>query len=235
MHKISHYLRQITPWLSRIWLPGAVLLLALTGPGCASSGGTLSAAPTYKPSNVYKAGPFIPAHIRRVAVLPIGAAKGDWEANESRLELQPVLQGELGKTKSFEQVVVTPRELKDWTGRDVWLPEDKLPPDFFSKIASQTGCDAVLFARLHPFHGFKPLVSGWEIKLVDIHTVQIIWAVDELFDAGESVIAQSALQWYRQHPNAGLGRNVEPEAVLSSPRRFNAYALNTLFTTLPTR
>ncbi|MDB6033834.1 MAG: hypothetical protein JWM16_4172 [Verrucomicrobiales bacterium] len=212
-----------------------LVLLVLLAPGCSTCGGPLATTPAYKPSNVYKIGSLMPVHIRRVAVLPISATAEDWQANESRLDLQPVLQGELGKTKSFEQVVVTPIQLKDWTGREAWLPEEKLPPNFFAKIAAQTGCEAVLFARLHPFHGFRPLLSGWELKLVDVHTGQIVWAVDEVFDASEPVIAQSALQWFRQHPQAGLDRNVEPDAVLASPRRFNAYALNTLFTTLPPR
>ena len=227
---------QLVRILGHRLLGGAVLLcVAFVVAGCSTCGGTLVSTPAYKPSNVYKLGSLMPVHIRRVAVLPISATAEDWQANESRLDLQPVLQGEIGKTKSFEQVVVTPIQLKDWTGREAWLPEEKLPPNFFSKIAVQTGCEAVLFVRLHPFHGFRPLLSGWEMKLVDVHTGQIVWAVDEVFDASEPVIAQSALQWFRQHPQAGLDRNVEADAVLASPRRFNAYALNTLLTTLPPR
>lgn len=230
-HPLKQYSWLTSKWLSLVALP----LLLLFLPGCSTCGDKFIACSPYKPSNVYRSGPIIPVHIRRVAVLPISATPADWQANELRLELQSVLQSELGKTKSFEQVVVTQEQLREWTGRSSWLPEDKLPPDIFIKITAETGCEAILFARLHPFHGFKPLVAGWEMKLVDVHTTQIIWAVDEVFDAGEPVIAQSAMQWFRNNYQPGLDRHIESDAVLVSPRRFNAYALNSLFSTLPAR
>jgi hypothetical protein len=216
-----------------LWLAGAGVVSSLLF-GCAiSRGRPVPSLSAYTPNNVYRAAAFIPSHIRRVAVLPISAAAEDWQASEGRGPLEPILKSEIGKTKAFEQVVVTPEQLKTWTGRESWLPEDELPADFFKKLEQETGCNAVLFTRLHPFHAYRPVVMGWEMKLVDVENVQIVWAVDEVFDAGEPAVAFAAIEYFHAHGETGVDRGSESSAVLGSPRRFSAYTLAALLATLP--
>ncbi len=217
----------------------AVCLLAATVgmtlvSGCAMYRSKPTAAiSTYKPSNVFVASASIPSHIRRVAVLPISAAPNDWQSTEGRVHLEPILSSEVGKIKLFEQVAVTREQLKVWTGQESWLPEESLPPNFFARLAEGTGCDAVLFTRLYPFHAYRPVVVGWEMKLVDVRQANIVWAADEVFDGGEPSVAAAAVAYFHDHGDTGLDRASESSAVLSSPRRFSAYTLAALLATLP--
>src|ERR1041384_7744048 len=155
----------VSAWLCAVSVTGCTLY----------RGRPIATVSAYKPSNVFRAGPFIPSHIRRVAVLPISAAPEDWQASEGRCPLEPVLKSELGKIKAFEQVVVTREQLKIWTGQESWRPEDELPANFFKKIEEGTGCNAVFFTMFHPFHAYRPVVMGWEMKLVEVGKMAWRW------------------------------------------------------------
>ncbi len=223
-------------FLRKFLANGACFLLIGLGllGGCAfrsghDSSGTVA---TFKPGNIYKPCPFLPIHIRRVAVLPISPEKENWQAAAAWEDLQPVLFSELGKTKAFEQVPVTRAQLLGLSGQETWQPYEKLPANLFKKLEEITGCDAVLFTRLQPYHAFQPIVIGWEFKLVDVRTAQVIWAADEVFDAGEQPVARAALHYYRDHHHPSASDS-EPDIVLISPRRFGEFTLSALLGTLP--
>jgi len=102
------------------------------------------------------------------------------------------------------------------------------------QIQSATGCDAILFAHVRPFHAYKPLAVGWNLKLVECKTAEIFWSVDEVFDSAEAAVAKAAQDYGRQHFQ-DWHSSADPASVLDSPRRFSQYTLNTLLGTLPDR
>lgn len=181
--------------------------------------------------NVFGAAATLPNDFRRVAVLPITADRDDWQAVDARVQLQPVLQQELAKAQRFEVVAVSPETLRAWTGREAWGTEERLPDDLFEKLRAEFGCDAVLFSKLAPYHAYEPLVVGWKLTLVDVGDGGIVWAADEVFDAGHRAIANGA-ERYASHTDASW-LETSRDAILFSPRRFGQYTLSVLFATLP--
>lgn len=203
--------------------------------GCAT--GSYSGSPMgplYHPTNVYRQAGKFPAHIRRVAVLPVSIEERDGQAEAGREQLQAVLLGELGKTKIFEVVFVTPEQLLRWTGAETWKAEAKLPPSLFEHLQDDLGCNGILFSHLRPYHAYRPLVVGWNFKLVDMKAQTILWSADEVFDANEKDVARSAQQYYSTHAGGGPFLD-DPSSILASPRRFTQYTLSALLATLPER
>ena len=190
--------------------------------------------PSYQPQNVYTESHTLPAKLRRLAVLPLTAAGESTELEFGRTSLEPVLMAELGRVNQFELVPVTPEQLHRWTGRSSWTGEEKLPQDFFAKLRAAAGVDGVLLSRLTQYRAFEPLAIGWRIKLLDAQNPSVIWAVDEVFDARQSDVANAARRFAQAHPE--LGPTVgDSRATLMSPRRFAQYTASAVFQTLPAR
>jgi hypothetical protein len=219
------------------WLGGlGAILLAFLLSGCASVrstswGSSIFPGPEYQPTNVFRACAQLPTHLRRVAVLPISAPDKDWQAAAGRLELQQVIQSELGKAQRFEVVSVAPEQMRHLSGRETWRPDEKLPHDLLEKLRQQYDCEAVLLAHLQPYHAYQPIKVGWNLKLADLEARQIVWAADEVFDASDATVVRAAQRYYRDH-GGGSG---DDAGVLYSPRRFSQYTLAALFNTLPGR
>jgi hypothetical protein len=210
-------------------------LVALFGSGCISFvPPRVSSGPSYRPSNFFRFSSELPPQIRRLAVLPMSVEPGDWQAEEGRTALEAVLYSELGKVKAFELVAVTPTQLQQWTGKPCWTAQEKLPPEFFDDLQTQLGCDAVLFAHLRPYHAYKPLIIGWNLKLVWAKYQTIVWSADEVFDASSAPVARAAQDYAREHV-AGVRPVGDSDSLLSSPRSFSQYTLSALLATLPER
>ena len=213
----------------------SMALIACLGSGCASWWPRpLAAAPVSQPGNSFRSAHYVPPHIRRLAVLPVSFEAADWQAEEGLAELEPVLYAELGKLKAFELVAVSPEQMRRWTSKARWNAEEKLPADFFERLESALGCDAVLFTRLRPYHAYRPLVMGWNLKLVESRAKSILWAADEVFDASEAGVAKAAENYSREHVES-VRPLADSSGILSSPRRFSHYTLSALLTTLPER
>lgn len=224
---LTRRLRLIT---SLILLP-----LGLGLAGCASSSGLrrLSAA-AYEPANIHRAEASLPDQIKRVALLPVTALSDEPGMDFGRESLGPILANELGRVRLFELVLVGPEELRALTGRPAWTGEEQLPLDFFEKLKDKLGVDAVLFSRLTQYRPYEPLSVGWRLKLVDADDPHLLWAVDEVFDAGTASVATAARRFARSQPGAP-GTASEVDDILASPRRFGQYTAHALFATLPGR
>jgi hypothetical protein len=171
--------------------------------------------------------------LKRVAVLPLTSDERHPDSAAGEQTLEPVLHSELLRSRRFEIVSVSPQDLRRWTGRKRWEVEEKLPPGFFEKLRAELGCNAVLFCRLSRFHAYPPLAVGWKLTLVDAHQLQTLWSIDEVFDAGEPAVANSARRYQREHERS------EPQGnsgmILTSPRRFGQYTAWAALSTLPQR
>jgi hypothetical protein len=210
------------------------LLLCLL-PGCAQLDAfRQSNVASYEPSNVHRAEPFLPAQMKRVAVLPVTTLTDGSIMEFGRDSLGPVLLHELGRARLFELVAVSPEDLLAMTGRAEWSGEEQLPADFFEKLKEKLGVDAVLFSRLTQYRAYEPLSVGWRLKLLDAEEPRVVWAVDEVFDARVPEVVAGARRFARHHRESAAAP-AEPDDILSSPRRFGQYAASALVATLPGR
>jgi hypothetical protein len=207
-------------------------------------------------ANVYVSSKTLPAGLKRVLVLPLAWEKlDDNNGNLSGgcLMLDPVLQAELTKAGRFEVIVATPETLRSTTGRMSWNGSEALPANFFDSLKNVYACDAVMFCQLSTFRPDAPLAVGWRLKLADAGTGNILWATDEIFDAGNLDVARDAEQWEKsRQPHHNFMFNVfsflswcvdtptrsaldDQWKVLHSPRVFGEYSLDNLLKTLPQR
>jgi hypothetical protein len=209
---------------------GVAWLLA----GCASAPWPLSGmAPAYQPDNIYGSDTKLPDHLRRVAVLPI-AAGPQLESEHGQDMLQPVLQTELGKTKRFELIWITPERLQTWTGKRTWSAAEPLPSHLQRALTNQFGCDGVFFSELTRYQPYTPLALGWNFKLVDLKSAQVLWGADEIFDASDPRVASGARSYQSKHSTL-CASLADSRSILVSPTAFGHYTVGAIFTKLAPR
>ncbi|HMJ88966.1 MAG TPA: hypothetical protein VK530_04085, partial [Candidatus Acidoferrum sp.] len=202
---------------------------ALVAAGCATSE-LPEVGPRYHPTNIH-AVDSMPRTIRRVALLPIAPARTGAALASGAEDFSGILETELRKAGMFEVVHVSESELRSWTGRAAWRADEALPETFFARVKQETGCDGVVFAALTAFRAYPPLALGLDLRLVAGPDHVVIWAVDEVIDAGSDAVARAAHDYSRAQINSKAG---EDTAVLQSPRRFAQFASATLVATMPT-
>jgi hypothetical protein len=189
--------------------------------------------PDHVLNNVYHKEAVLEGAIKRVAVLPLSYPDVKAAAVSARETLEPVFHAELQKAARFELFYVNPAQLQLWSGQERWDDFDELPPRFLKTVAERTGCDAVLFASLSQYHAYPPIVLGWRMRLVG-RNADSLWAVDEIFDAGQVEVSNSA----RRYDRGRLRNNPvleDSRSILLSPKSFGQYTLSAIFQTLPLR
>lgn len=208
---------------------------------------------TDKSLNVFLSSPTLPPDLKRVLVLPLAYGQSAGDMSGGCQTLNPVLRAALVKTGKFEVVAADPETLRSCTGQLGWTGEEALPPNFFDSLKHVYGCDAVLFCELTSFRPNAPLAIGWRLKLADAKTGKILWAADEIFDAGNKDTAKEAEQFEKsQQPRHNFFYNVYSFAswcvdtptrsalddqwnILHSPRYFGEYTAGKLVKTIPAR
>lgn len=213
--------------------PLALLLISLLT-GCATWCGPVASLTGPPPANAYRAAAKLPAELRRVAVLPVTVEGGDLATQDGRDALEPVLRAELRKRGVFELIFVSPEQLRSLTGRATWTAEESLPADLLATLRERLDCDGVLFSRLTQFRAYPPLTVGWGLKLVDCRQRQIVWAADEVSDAGQPAVAAAARR-FASRELASSPPLHEPGSILISPRQFGQFAAANVLETLPGR
>lgn len=233
---ISHSeTRFFASWFRSTGLGTAISIIAFTV-GCSTIPTSPEAVgPAYKPNNIHCVYPILPETIRRVAVLPISFDPNDRQAAKGGSELQSSVFTELSKVKKFEILAVSSEQLRDWSGRASWNSDEELPSGLLIELKSRLNCDAVLFTHLRPFHAYKPLTIGWNLKLVDCQSALIFWSADEVFDSSNAMVSRAAQRYAQEHGESWWSSTSDPTSILNSPRRFSRYTLSALFSSLPDR
>jgi hypothetical protein len=204
--------------------------------------------PFHKIGNYYLINKKLPAEIRKVAMLPLTASQQNQSAVSGRESLQPILYGELSKSRLFEVLLIPSERLQEWTGQPAWKQDEQLPADFLIKIKEETGCDAILFNQLTYYRPYPPLSIGWRLLLIKTNG-EVIWTLDEVFDAGEPHVANSArrhaLQTERSNAElayqagtrygAAWNSRIPGWELVNSPMSFGKYTANAAIETLSSR
>lgn len=213
------------------WWALGLLLLA----GCAEQPRVRRAmAQSYQPTNLHRQAAVLPAHLRRIAVLPLTAPAGDVEAQNAVPALESILLIELRKRAAFEVVAVSREQVRLWSGRTEWHQEDPLPANLLPRIQQETGSDGIVFAHLSAYRPYPPLATGWRLSLVDFTTGNTCWSVDEVFDAGSVEVIKAAQAYARGQLNQPAVE-LDSTGVLSSPSRFGQYSAAAALGTLQPR
>ncbi len=204
-------------------------------------------------ANVFVSSPQLPPTLKRVVVLPLACEVPDPNLTGGCEILEPVLRAALIKTGKFEVVAASFEELRSCTGNSSWTGGEILPAAFFDSLKQVYGCDAVLFCELTVFRPTPPLAIGWRLKLADAQTGKIIWAADDIFDAGNLSVAKNAQKFQeREQPRHSIFYDVysfmawcvntptrsaldDQWNILHSPQYFGKYSAETLLKTLPGR
>ena len=215
---------------------GLLAIVGILSSGCETPGpfSDVVAGPGYTPKNSWTSTPRIESTLRRLAILPTSSPVETMTFESGRILLNGVLRSELARTRSFELVVVSPAQLKRWTGREDWLSTEALPPNFAQEVLERSGCDAILLNELTDYRPYPPLAVGWRLKLVEGTNAIVRWSVDELFDSGQPRVANSARRFYQTNLVAA-GALADSRGVLESPERFARYATAAALSTLPPR
>jgi hypothetical protein len=209
----------------------AVLVLLA---GCQNQAFHLPIDKRYQPTNIYRRGLILDPDIKRVALLPMSSLLPTETFQAGIDTLQPLIDAELEKARRFEVIVITPDQLRRWTGQGVWRADEQLPPDFFDRLHEETGCQAIFFDQLSRYEPYQPVAMGWKLALIYNKDHQIYWAADEVFDAGDIEVANAARAYESDHISTPSPLP-DPNAILSSPSRFGQYTLDALLATLPQR
>jgi hypothetical protein len=202
--------------------------------------------PFYHPGNYHLTDSKLPEGLRRVAMLPLTSAEDDLASRSGCEALQTIFYGELVKARLFEVALVTPEKLEQITGKPAWSSDDQLPADFLVRIREATSCDAILFSRLSNYRPYPPLAIGWHLLLVNAEDGGIIWKLDEVFDAGEPRVWNSARRYAVENERtqaeftrlagtkygAAFPSRVTGLEWINSPRHFAKYAANAAIETL---
>lgn len=219
------------PRLSRplAWLCAAAFLLG----GCAlPDPDDLVLGREFKPTNFHAETRRLNPQLRRVLVLPLTSEVTGTPAADALEHLEVTLRTELKRTQRFELVWLTRAELVTLSGRSDWAADSVLPADFLRRLQERHQCDGILFSRLTRYEAYPPLAVGWQFKLVGCPTPQVLWAFDEVFDARDASVVNGARRFQKADEAPGR-RPGDSRVILSSPRRFAAYAAHGAFLTLP--
>ena len=218
-----------------VWV-ALLLLLGIMASGCEITGPTADTVmgPSFQPRNTWRSSAALPIEVRRIALLPTTSLVDSSTVNSGRISMGIILRSELSRQQAFEWVVVTPSQLKRWSGREEWVSTAEFPSGWIQDLAKKSGCDAVLLSELSDYRPYPPFAIGWRLKLVEAREGRILWSADEVFDAGSPKVVNAARRFYRTNLVAA-GALADSRSVLESPERFARYATASVLSTLPER
>lgn len=209
-------------------LMGGATLLALSG--CMSPDLTHNelGVPDYPITNVFVAEAY-PVDLRRVVVLPVSLDGG---LPEVRQQLDATFRAELGQSRRFEIVQADRAQMQHVFGQEAFVSQESVPFGFYEHWREKYGADAVMFVDVAHYRPYRPITIGVRARLVHTESEETIWAVDEVFDAGNPQVAVSAQRFHRAYNDSPFPADMAG-SVLQSPARFSKYVAWQIFQVLP--
>ncbi len=215
-----------------IQLIAAVGCLAFALSGCKSANALNSKFDTtvgkkHTITNVHEVKTF-PAHLRRVALLPL--YKGRYDHIDMTVIEENFIQ-ELGKLNLFELVPIQPEEMRELFGVERYSSVEILPTKLLSKLHEVYAIDGVMLLDMTYFNAYQPVGMGVRAKLLDGHTGELVWAADEVFDASNPAVSNAARKYFQTKSTTEYPLQ-RTTTVLHSTARFSKYVAYALFDTI---
>lgn len=184
----------------------------------------------YTPKNIHSSPPA--KEIIRLGLLPI-VAKPELGNAEALNGIRRSITEELGKTKNFELVQITPDMLHDWADVSQLSSLDEWPETLKSCLQDKQ-IDGVMLIEITQLKGFYPITLGIKARLVGIPDGITYWACDEVFDAASEEVLAGAKNYEKVMQLEVQNKRVKTTGTIElSPSKFAKYAAWTLFQTLP--
>jgi hypothetical protein len=185
----------------------------------------------FTPAN-YTREPQLPAHLRRVLLLPVSGAAV--MPPETEVALEDVFAHELQRAQRFEVVRLSREDCRRKFGAPEFSSAAALPHDFLETLGREYAADAVLFVDLTAFRAYRPLALGVRAKLATVEETRLLWSFDEVFSGDDATVSNSLKRFYTGSDSSGTPLNPAVGA-LQSPTKFAAYVAAATFDTLPPR
>lgn len=99
------------------------------------------------------------------------------------------------------------------------------------RIQKETNADAVIMGEVTAFHAYRPIRLGIRLKMLDLKEGKVLWAVDELFDAGFKNISHFAQKYYASTQNTESPLTTW-ESILISPALFTGFMCHEIVRTI---
>lgn len=215
------------------WLLAGVFLLLATGCQSVREGiASKTQKKQFKQPVNFNGERQLPTGLRRVLVLPVYG--GQVAATEACQVLDEVLLNALQKKARFEVVVVSREEIQRRYSQPEFSSAAVLPNKFLEELGQAYGAEAVLFVDLTLYSPYPPLAVGFRAKLASVSDVRLIWTFDDSFSSADPAVVNSVQRAGRKEGTAQLPVDMTV-GTFQSPRRFAAYAADTMFETLPPR
>lgn len=181
-----------------------------------------------------------PANMRRLAVLPVDAAR---PVNETQRDMDGVFRGELSKVVKYEIVQVSRPEMLALIDRESISSTEVIPARLVQALREKYAANAVLFVDFTLFRAYRPMAVGVRAKIVDLSNMEVLWMADGILDAAEPDVAALASQFADSSLKMGYISPTIPKGqkrdfgsgnqiVLQSPRLFAMFVANEAFASL---
>lgn len=205
-------------------LPLAALLLPLIAASCAW-GGT-SEAPAISVHH-FKADPQDLEPVRRVMCLPF---LGEHAPDDIREHVRASFLREIAESGRL-QILPLPRLSDEEVG--IFLSEQtgRIDAKQLVDLARRFHLDGILIGRITTFSDVAPPQLGLRAALVSVHSGSVVWAVDQVFNAGKEQCRQDLFRYYDNVLVEEASRH-GPELLMLSPRMFCDYAVARVVATL---
>ena len=99
-------------------------------------------------------------------------------------------------------------------------------------IRQDLNIDAIIFGTIERYGSFPRKMMAMKIKMVDVRTGQLIWAVEQVWDSTDKQVELRMKRYYKKELRTGY----EPlnwEVLNTSPRAFNKFVSYEVADTLP--
>ncbi len=214
-------------------LPGIFFILLLVATGCTSryverKVSDLPTGPSFEPGNISGL-ESLPTDFRRVVLLPFHVEAGIDVGGE---EMARFCTNELRNLGRFEVVEVTPELLFRTIGVESLSSQDPIPEPLLAFLEEAYAPDGVFQVDLTQYRPYPPFVIGIRSRLFSLPKRELIWAGNEVFDAGTKSVHNGARRFALSHLHSKHPYG-DSYSALRSPKRYLSYVSQTLFETLP--
>ena len=117
----------------------------------------------------------------------------------------------------------------------VRMPSDTSSGLTFEQIAQlhkELDCDAILMGAITTYQPYPHMRMGLQLKLLDLRSGQLVWAIDQVWDTTEARLEQRLKKFFSTH----MRKDYEPlgwRLALTSPRAFEKFVAWDAASTLP--